>query len=110
HGAGCDGTGEALEEVGKDHPAVAAGADDPRLRGLPGHGRGGPGVEPPEPVRDAADGQGEVRSGVAVGYGKDVDAIELRAVELRVLAGGEERTAEAPAIQVTDSRRGHFRS
>src|SRR5690606_23619683 len=74
--------GEAEQEVGQDHSAVAARTENRRLGCLAAHVIEPRVLDSPEVVSDGGRRQGEVRSGVAIRNGKDIDAIELCAALL----------------------------
>jgi hypothetical protein len=54
----------------------------------------------PEMIGNRADGQREVGTGVAVGYRKHVDPVQLGSLALRMLTRSEQGPSEARSIQI----------
>ena len=93
---------EAQQEVRQHHPAVAARTQQRRFGCIVRDGGNRPVAVAPQAVRDGLHGKAQVGAGVAVGHRKDVDAVQFLPLLAGILAGSDQRPAQARSVQVGD--------
>jgi hypothetical protein len=76
--------------MGEDHAAVAARAEDGGVGGVFGYDTEIIFVAVTQAIRNSGSGQSEVGSGIAIGNGENIDAVELGATVLHELAACDE--------------------
>jgi len=95
--------GESHEEVREHHPRIAPGSQHGGACHGPGRVRERGVAERAKGIGDGAQGEAEVRAGIAVGNGKYVDAVDLLAPRSHPVGGCEERAGQAGPVNVGDA-------
>jgi sulfate-transporting ATPase len=93
--------------VGENHAAVAARTQDRGFGNLTGDNANLGRPASAQPLGNGADGHCEIGSGVAIGHREDVDAVQLGAALLHIVASGNERAPQSLTIEIEDPHTGH---